>query len=160
MEILIRKFEASEIDFLQEMFYESIFVTVGEKGLPKSIIHKPDLKKYTYDWGGKNDIGFVAEKDGKRIGIIWSRLFNAENQGYGYIDDETPEVGIAVKAEYQNRGIGSELFKTFFIEAIDRAYKKISLSVDKRNRAVRLYKREGFKIVVENNVDFVMLKFL
>lgn len=109
MEITIRKFEASETDFLQEMFYESIFVATGDKDLPKSIIHHPDLKKYTYDWGKDDDIGFVAEKEGVRVGIIWSRQFKAENQAYGYIDNNTPEIGIAVKTENRNHGIGNKL---------------------------------------------------
>jgi len=39
-------------------------------------------------------------------------------------------------------------------------YKKVSLSVDKANRAVALYKRLGFKVIKEQETDFLMVKDL
>ena len=39
-------------------------------------------------------------------------------------------------------------------------FKKISLSVDKANRAITFYKRLGFKVIKEQETDFLMLKDL
>jgi ribosomal protein S18 acetylase RimI-like enzyme len=39
-------------------------------------------------------------------------------------------------------------------------YSKISLSVDKANRAVTLYKRLGFKVIKEQETDLLMGKVL
>ena len=39
-------------------------------------------------------------------------------------------------------------------------YKKLSLSVDKANRAVNLYKKLEFKMIKEQETDFLMVKYL
>ncbi len=39
-------------------------------------------------------------------------------------------------------------------------YKKLSLSVDKANRAVTLYKRLEFKVIKKQEADFLMVKYL
>ena len=142
------------------MFYEAIFVPDGEKPFDKSIIHHPQLEKYTYHWGKEHDLAFIAETKREKVGLIWTRLFTRKNPGFGYFDDSTPELGMAVKPDYRNKGIGCMLLIRFFREMEKRGYKKISLSVDKRNRAVNLYKRTGFQIVKENESDFIMVKHL
>ena len=39
-------------------------------------------------------------------------------------------------------------------------YKKLSLSVDKANRVVNLYKRLEFKVIKEQETEFIMVKYL
>ena len=39
-------------------------------------------------------------------------------------------------------------------------YKKLSLSVDKANRVVNLYKRLEFKVIKKQEADFLMVKYL
>lgn len=160
MNILIRELEVSEINFLQDMLYKAIFVPVGNDPLPKSIVQRPELKKYYQNWGLENDLAFVAEKNGELIGIAWSRIFKASNKGYGFVDENTPEVSISVQPEHRNQGIGTRLLRSIIHETISRGTEKISLSTDKRNKAVNLYKREGFEVVKENDVDFIMVKSL
>lgn len=156
----IRPFQITEIDYLQEMLYEAIFVSEGDDPPPKSIIYRPELKKYYENWGMENDLAFVAEKDGKRVGIVWSRIFKTGNKGYGFVDENTPEVSISVHPEYRNQGIGMRLLRSLLHEVASRGTVKVSLSTDKRNKAVNMYKREGFEIVKENDVDFIMVKYL
>jgi len=160
MILSIRPLQVSEIDYLQKMLYEAIFVSKGDDPLPKSIVHRPELKKYYNNWGMENDLAFVAEKNGRRIGIVWSRIFKASNKGYGFVDENTPEVSISIHPEYRNQGIGTQLLRSIFHETASMGIEKISLSTDKRNKAVNLYKRECFEIVKENDVDFIMVKYL
>lgn len=160
MTCFIRPLQISEIDYLQEMLYEAIFVSEGNDPPPKSVVHRPELKKYYENWGTDNDLAFVAEKDGKRVGIAWSRIFKASNKGYGFVDENTPEVSISIHPEYRNKGIGTQLLRSLLQEAALKGTVKVSLSTDKRNRAVNFYKREGFEIVKENDVDLIMVKYL
>ncbi len=160
MTLSIRPLLVEEIDYLQEMLYKAIFVFKGDDPLPKSIIHRPELKKYYDNWGMENDLAFVAEKDGKRIGIAWSRIFKASNKGYGFFDENTPEVSISIHSAHRNQGIGTQLLRSLLQKIASKDTEKVSLSTDKRNRAVNLYKREGFEIVKENDVDFIMIKYL
>lgn len=156
----IRPLLVTEIDYLQEMLYKAIFVSEGNDPPPESIIFRPELKKYYENWGTENDLAFVAEKDGKRVGIVWSRIFKKSNKGYGFVDENTPEVSISVHPEYRNQGIGTQLLKSLLQEVTSKGTVKVSLSTDKRNRAVKMYKREGFKVLKENDVDFIMVKYL
>lgn len=64
----------SEADFLQRMFYETIFVPKGENALPLSIVHHTALQKYTYDREKPDDLAFLAEMNKKRIGMIRSHF--------------------------------------------------------------------------------------
>ncbi len=155
----IRKLQAEETDFLADMLYEAIFVPEGHKALPREVIADKSLSKYIDHWGkDKFDIALVVEADEQAVGAIWGRLFTEENKGFGYVDDHTPELSMAVKTEYRNKGIGTELIK-----AIASAYQKIgvehlSLSVDKANNAANLYKRLGCEIVEETETAWTMKK--
>ncbi|WP_299523707.1 GNAT family N-acetyltransferase [Winogradskyella sp.] len=155
----IRKLRDTESDFLAEMLYEAIFIPEGHDPLPKEILKEKSLSKYFENWGkDKFDIALVVESDNELVGAIWGRLFTGESKGFGYVDNKTPEISMAVQHEYRNQGIGTEL-----INAIASEYQRInvdylSLSVDKANKAANLYKRHGFEIVAENKTDWTMKK--
>lgn len=155
----IREIKSNEIGFLGDMLYEAIFIPKGYKALPKDVIRDKSLSKYIENWGkDKYDIALVAEINNQLIGAIWGRLLNQGNKGFGYVNDSTPELSMAVKPEFRNKGIGTQL-----IRAMVSAYKKIevdylSLSVDKANNASDLYKRLGFEIVEETETSWTMKK--
>ncbi len=150
----------SETGFLREMLYEAIFIPEGSPPLPKSIVEEPALRKYFADWGKPGDIAVIAEYKGQLIGAIWSRLYPETDKGFGFIDKHTPELSIAVRPEYRDRGIGTSLFKKYLSEAGKQGFREVSLSVDKRNRSVSLYRRMGFEIVREPEADYTMRKHL
>lgn len=54
-------------------------------------------------------------------------------------------IQLQIAPEYQGGGLGSQLLAWTLAEA-DRAGRSVRLSVFKRNPAVRLYRRHGFKI--------------
>ena len=76
---------------------------------------------------------------------------------YGYVDDETPSIAISLLKDYRNYGIGTELMKRIILVLKEQGYKQVSLSVQKMNYAVQMYKQVGFEIVDENNEEYIMV---
>jgi ribosomal protein S18 acetylase RimI-like enzyme len=113
------------------------------------------LAKAYKKWGRKGDIALVALNNNNKeiIGVTWVRLFTKNNPSYGFIDNKTPDMAIAVKAEFRGKGIGTQLLKKLIYTVKESGFKGISLSIDPRNKALRLYKRLGFKIYKQERVD-------
>ncbi len=115
------------------------------------------------DWGKHGDIGFWARDDlsEQLIGMAWVRLYNKVNLPFGIIDTNIPALSIAVDNTFQNRGIGLVLLNSLIDEVKEQGYEGISLSVDHRNYAVKLYKKVGFKLYRESKKynPLYLLKF-
>ena len=155
----IRKLRTTESDFLADMLYEAIFIPEGHDPLPKDVIKDKSLSKYIENWGkDKFDIALVVEADNQFVGAIWGRLLTDEHKGFGYVDDNTPELSMAVKKEYRNQGIGTKLIKKIAAEYQKLGVDYLSLSVDKANNASNLYKRLGCEIIGETETSWTMKK--
>jgi len=63
------------------------------------------------------------------------------------VDENTSDLAIAIKAEYRGKGIGTQLLKNLIRKLKENDFTAISMSVDERNNALRLYKRLGFEII-------------
>lgn len=154
MDYTIRKIKKSEYHILDDFLYEAIFIPEGIKAPPKEIIEQPELKLYTENFGGQTgDLCFVAEVENMIVGAVWVRIMN----DYGHIDDETPSFAISLYKEYRNKGIGTALMKTMLDELKKTGYKQASLAVQKANYAVKMYKNIGFKIIDENDEEYIMI---
>ncbi|WP_313961108.1 GNAT family N-acetyltransferase [uncultured Parvimonas sp.] len=153
MNFKIRELKKCEIKLLDTFLYEAIFIPEGVPEPSKDIINHPDLQIYISDFGKKDDICYVAEVEGKVVGAVWTRIIN----DYGHIDDETPSLSISLLKEYRNLGIGTKLMKQIILALKEKGYKQVSLSVQKVNNAVRMYKKVGFEIVHENEEDYIMV---
>ncbi len=144
----IRGLKNTEHDFLADMLYEAIFISEGQDPLPKEIIQDKSLSKYVDHWGKDVfDIALVMEVDGQPVGVIWGRLLTHENSGFGYVNDSTPELSMAVKSEHRSQGIGTKLFKAIMQRYREIGVEYLSLSVDRANQAKKLYERLGCVIV-------------
>ena len=153
MNFKIRELKKCEIKLLNTFLYEAIFIPEGVLESSKDIINHPDLQIYISDFGKKDDICYVAEVEGNVVGAVWTRIIN----DYGHIDDETPSLSISLLKEYRNLGIGTKLMKQIILALKEKRYKQVSLSVQKVNNAVRMYKKVGFEIVHENEEDYIMV---
>lgn len=142
--IKVRHIKPHELVFLNEMLYQAIFVPDGEQQPSEEIIQHPDLVKYIEDFGREGDCCLVAELDGNLVGAIWTRIFSEQNKGYGFVDAQTPELCMAVINEYRGIGIGSVLLGKMLHMLKDMGYSNVSLSVDKRNYAINLYRLFNF----------------
>jgi ribosomal protein S18 acetylase RimI-like enzyme len=158
--VRIRSLEVSEEEFLKEMLIEAIYLPPSEKEkLSRDIIYHPDLNIYFENWGRPGDLAVVAETDFKRqlVGCAWGRLFKSDRKGYGFINEDIPELSLSVKPSFRNRGIGTQLIRIIIDEYRRMGFDSLSLSVSKINPCVQLYKRENFRIYREKENDFLML---
>lgn len=150
----IRKIRHDEAEVLDTFLYEAIFIPEGFEPPPKDIIKEPELQVYVDEFGSRSgDICFIAEAEGLIVGVVWVRIM----EDYGHVDDETPSLAISLLKEYRGHGIGTELMKRMIKELRTQGYKKVSLSVQKSNNAVRLYKRAGFEVSRENEEEYIMI---
>ena len=155
--MIIRTIQPSEYGFLDKMLYQAIFLPVGMPKLPENIVYEPFFVHYIEDFGKKTDFCYVAEDNNELLGAVWTRLFDENNPGYGFINAETPELSIAIDENHRNKGIGTRLLSAIF-EALRKAnYTQISLSVDSRNLAYPLYLKLGF---VEYSTDEYSVKMV
>jgi len=109
----------------------------------------PMLERYHRDWGREGDAGVIAELDREPVGAAWYRLFTAEEPGYGFVDEKTPELGIAVVPLHRRKGIGHTLLRALMVQAREDGYQALSLSVAVHNRSRMMYERAGFEQVRE-----------
>lgn len=120
----------------------------------------PGARPHHEGWGRNGDLAVVAELDGKVVGASLCRLFTAENHGHGYVDDETPELAVAVWAGHRGEGIGTRLMSAIEDAARVAGCSQISLSVDAENPARRLYERLGYATLTVDEDGVRMLKEL
>ena len=157
MDYIIREIQNHEYLLLDNFLYEAIFIPDGMEPPSKTIITCPELQIYVDHFGElKDDRALVAEVGGKIVGAVWVRIMN----DYGHIDNETPSLAISLYEEYRGLGIGTALMKEILALLKAHGYGRVSLSVQKANYAVKLYQKVGFKIVRENEEEYIMVNYL
>lgn len=158
MSIVIRPYHSNDFQFIRDMFYESLFVPEGQQPFDRNILDNPELRKYLENFGQPADYGFVAIEDDRCIGAIWSRFFSPEDPGYGFVNAEFPEFGIAILSKYRNQGVGGRLIQKLIGHLKSKSINGVSLSVDARNPALRLYQRMGFTEFQKDGDSITMVK--
>ena len=152
--MIIRKLRDDETELLKNFLYEAIYIPEGLQPPDRSIIKLPELAVYYENFGnGPADNCLVAEEEGKVVGAVWTRIMN----DYGHVDDETPSFAISLYKEYRGKGFGTEMMRRMLGLLKEQGYKKASLAVQKANYAVRMYEKVGFKIIDENDEEFIMV---
>ncbi|MGB3680850.1 MAG: GNAT family N-acetyltransferase [Rubrobacteraceae bacterium] len=138
----IRSATEEDKPFLWEMLTEA-----AQRPAVRDVMENPGTARYVEGWMDEKDLGLIAmATDGHPVGAAWVRLLTGENRGYGYVDDETPELAIAVRPEFRGIGVGALLLAQL-VEEAGRMYSTICLSVRTDNPAFHLYERMGFQIV-------------
>lgn len=155
--VTIRPATIADEPVLWAMLYQAIYIPPGATAPPRDILHRPELSRYVEGWGAPDDIGFVAKTGGRPVGAAWLRLLIADGHGYGYVDDKTPELSMAVALDYRGQGIGTRLLARLMEEAAGR-YPAVSLSVAADNPAVRLYERFGFMELDNDGGSLTMIR--
>lgn len=130
----------------------------------EAVKHQPALARYAADWGRRGDLGVVALVPGHAVGAAWLRVWTAADHGFGYVNDATPELVLAVLPTYRGNGVGTRLLMTVLHMAAQQ-FATVSLNVRATNPVVRLYERAGFRKVDGSElinrtggVSFTMLK--
>lgn len=153
MDYKIREIRKNEYPILSDFLYEAIYIPEGMDKPPRSIIWRPELQVYIEDFGKTDDWCLVAEIKEKIVGAVWTRIMD----DYGHVDDETPSFAISLYEEYRSFGIGTALMRAMLQLLREKGYKQTSLSVQKANYAVDLYRKTGFEIIDENEEEYIMV---
>ena len=149
---MIRPAGRQDIPFLRDMLRHAYYwraSAVAETG-------EPPLRRYVERWGRPGDSGLIAIDEFQPVGGAWYRLFRKEDPGYGFVDEETPELSIAVVPSRRGRGFGHELLTSLLDCARKDGFEAISLSVANDNPALGLYEKYGFEPVREDDGAVVM----
>lgn len=79
---------------------------------PRAILQSPHVRIYAEHWGAPTDVGVLAQAapGAQPLGACWMRLV-PNGQGLGYVDADTPQLGIALFPEHQHRGYGEPLMR-------------------------------------------------
>ncbi len=150
----IRPATSDDETFLRQMQYEAMFTPFGADPFPQTVVDQPGIARYHVRFGTRDgDVGWIAETtDGEPIGAAWARRFPRDEAGYGFVDERTPELAIALAEHHRGSGIGTALLQQLLAD-IGRC----SLSVDHRNPAVALYERVGFRTLSTEGDSITMI---
>ena len=115
----------------------------------------PDLPvaRYVNNWGRPGDAGIIAWENGP-IGAAWYRIFKEREPGFGFVDERTPELTIAVVPSRRGSGLGGQLLEALLERARRDGHTTISLSAEKG--LTGLYERYGFRPVEERDGTVTM----
>jgi ribosomal protein S18 acetylase RimI-like enzyme len=151
---MIRKGSPADVPFMRSMLPHAYGWRVN--ALDASI----PLTRYTENWGRAGDVALVAHETGNRVGAAWFRLFREGEPGYGFVDEQTPELSISVVPSRRKHGVGQELLDALLERAQAEGYAQVSLSVEKDSPAVAFYERNGFTQSGESEGGLVMVRQL
>jgi ribosomal protein S18 acetylase RimI-like enzyme len=156
MPVDLRPLTAADQSVLWDMLYHAIFIPNGQILQSRAILESPDIARYAAGWGRYGDVGFLAIEGGISVGAIWLRLMH----GYGFFEEDIPELSIAVLPGHRGKGIGTTLLNEI-IKFVEPIYRGISLSVALENPAARLYERFGFQVVrLDGDSKIMLLRLL
>ena len=146
MDYTVRRIRQDEWPLLEDFLYEAIYVPEGFEGeIPRSVIYDDPKCRAAFEGFGAlpDDRAVLAVVNDEIVGACWVRTTDE----YGHIDDETPSFSISLYKPYRGKGMGSAMMRALLSELRGAGYARASLSVQKKNPALRLYERMGFRIV-------------
>ncbi len=153
--------DRDDLGFVHAMLYEAAFWRAGTDRPPlDAALREPDLARYVREWGRHGDDGLVAWIGEHRVGAVWVRRFDDDDHGYGYVDEDTPELSIAVGVEHRGRGIGRCLVAAMLVQLRLRGCDQVSLSVERDNPALQLYEQMGFTPLTGTDGAVTMVRSL
>lgn len=153
----LRLAAASDLPALEALLLEAVNWCPDRRQLTLEELHRNDtLIRYVEEWPREDDAGVIAEDDERVVGAAWLRRFARDRPGFGFIDEFTPEVSVAVAPGRRGEGIGSQLLIALVAIGRDRGFEGLSLSAESRNRAVNLYQRLGFVVAHDENGAYTM----
>jgi ribosomal protein S18 acetylase RimI-like enzyme len=148
--MIVRRGGHQDVRFLRDMLHHAYYWRERDPG--------STAMRYVRAWGRPGDTAVIALEDGFPVGAAWYRLFPAAEPGYGYVDERTPELAIAVVPSKRGHGIGDALLRSLLDKARQAGYPSLSLSVDSQNAgAIRLYERHGFQRTADDGESVTMI---
>lgn len=145
---MLRPVQRGDVRFLRDMLRHAYHWRIAQS---------PDLPVYRYvhNWGRRGDAGVVAFQGTNVYGAAWYRLFPAREPGFGFVDEETPELTVAVVPSHRGHGTGAELLAALLVQARADGFPRVSLSAQEGQTS--LYERHGFRELRREDGTVTML---
>jgi GNAT superfamily N-acetyltransferase len=137
---VLRPVDVHDVRFLRDMLRHAYHWRLSEDS------ERP-VYRYVSNWGRRGDAGVMALEGPHAYGAAWFRLFTADEPGFGFVDEATPELTIAVVPSRRGKGAGAELLQALLGRAHEEGYAAVSLSTAKEQ--TEFYERYGFETVRE-----------
>ncbi|HVA31286.1 MAG TPA: GNAT family N-acetyltransferase [Gaiellaceae bacterium] len=137
---MLRPVAVHDVRFLRDMLRHAYHWRLAEDS------ERP-VYRYVANWGRPGDTGMLALEGPHAYGAAWYRLFTADEPGFGFVDEQTPELTIAVVPSRRGKGAGAELLQALLDRARADGYGSVSLSTAQGQTG--FYERHGFEAVRE-----------
>jgi len=147
---VIRRGNRQDVRFLKDMLRHAFYWRSG------GTLEDSSLWRYVAGWGRRGDASVVALEGGFPVGAAWYRLFDRDEPGFGFVDEQTPEVSIAVVPSRRGHGIGSELLDALVGLAREQGYTSLSLTVADDSPAMHVFQKQGFEKVEQADGSWTM----
>src|SRR5512143_2491477 len=147
--MVIRRGGRQDVRFLRDMLHHAYYWRERDPG------DEPGpVSRYVKGWGRPGDIALIAVDEAFPVGAAWYRLFRRDQPGYGFVDEQTPELTIAVVPSRRGRGIGEALLEALCERARAEGHRAISLSIEHGNEALLgFYETHDFELVADDGGD-------
>ncbi|MGZ8805080.1 MAG: N-acetyltransferase family protein, partial [Microbacterium sp.] len=133
--------------FLGDMVVEAANWRPGAARPKHQVLTAPEHSRYVAGWKRPSDAGFVAlDATGEPIGAAWYRVLPRSDPGFGYVGTGVPELIIGVRPIWRAHGVGRTLLQALNQQARTDGFARLSLSIERGNFAVSLYRSEGFAV--------------
>lgn len=123
---------------------------------PVEVLDNAAVRIYAEQWGRAGDVGVVAQVDGVDAGACWMRLVPG-GAGLAWVDEATPQLGIALLPAFQHQGIGRPMMQAALAAARAAGWRRVSLTVHPQNPAIPLYEGCGFRKAGLRNTYHLMV---
>jgi GNAT superfamily N-acetyltransferase len=143
MTVIVRRGDRLDVPFLRSLLAFAYNWHVATFDTSVSISH------YVDGWGRKGDMSVIAMEEGHSVGAAWFRLFPEGRPGYGFVDEETPEMTIVVVPTKQHQGIGEQLLDALVERAKGDGYPALSCSIRRGDPDEERLASRGFLAVSE-----------
>jgi GNAT superfamily N-acetyltransferase len=152
----IRRGGRQDVRFLRDMLHHAYYWRESDPGEGPG-----PVSLYVKGWGRPGDTALIAVEEGFPVGAAWYRLFRREQPGYGFVDEETPELAIAVVPSRRGKGLGEALLEALVERARAEGHAALSLSVPRDDDALcRFYEKHEFTRVGEDGDTVTMRREL
>jgi GNAT superfamily N-acetyltransferase len=147
--------------FLADMVVEAANWRPGSARPRHEVLASDDYQRYIAGWRRPGDVGLIAQNEGgEPVGAAWYRTFPRSEPGFGYVGTGVPELVIGVRPIWRAHGVGRMLLQRLGESARAQGVARLSLSVERDNFAVTLYRSEGFAVVSRGSGRDTMVKRL
>jgi GNAT superfamily N-acetyltransferase len=147
---VIRRGNRQDVRFLRDMLRHAFYWRAG------GTVEDASLWQYVAGWGRRGDSAVIALEGGFPVGAAWFRLFSRDEPGFGFVDEQTPEVAVAVVPSRRGHGIGSGLLDALIDVAREQGYVGLSLSVANDSPAMHVFEKQGFEKVEQTDGSWTM----